>query len=157
MDLFCKKKSKWDEKHYVQSFMLLYQNEPAQKRCKILLKQTKNSQRPILPDSDQRKEDNLLITELNSSGATPPHYGGGVVMDIPPQQPPQLQEPEAPLNPPYQHVPKMPEEQEEENDFPLPYLAGYVIWPGRYPNPCREVSVRQIPMRGLDAGGQSQA
>lgn len=61
----------------------------AQKLCKILLQETENSERTILPDSDKREEEeDLLITQFN-----PPRVS-------PPQQPQQLQEPKIPLNPP---------------------------------------------------------
>ncbi|TEA38419.1 hypothetical protein DBR06_SOUSAS110302, partial [Sousa chinensis] len=35
LDLFCKWEEKWDEIPYVQSFMLLYQNKPVQRRGKV--------------------------------------------------------------------------------------------------------------------------
>ena len=61
----CKREGKWDEIPSVQSFMILYQNKLAQKRCKILLQQHSDTKKSVLPESNWRKEDNLLIIELN--------------------------------------------------------------------------------------------
>ena len=47
LELFCKKEEKWNKIPYVQVFIILCQNIPPQRKCKILIPKARKPTKPI--------------------------------------------------------------------------------------------------------------
>lgn len=71
LELFCKREKKWSEICFVQSFMLLYQNEEIQIKYNIWVPK-KSPQKEETSLDSRNKENNSLPTRLNTTTGPPP-------------------------------------------------------------------------------------
>lgn len=79
LELFCKREKKWSEMQYVQSFMLLYQNEEMQRKYMIWVPKESPQKEDISPDSRVKKDDSLPMKLHTTTPPAPAGASGAIV------------------------------------------------------------------------------